>query len=104
MRDLPCARVRGFAGLQFTELVVRRIVGARKLKSICELQSAGNDHLATTEDLLSYACIVSSYGVASEIPVWEISERACYSRGSFRRLLRSNQQRGGKIRCTHGTN
>ena len=66
------SHVRGCAGsqegLQFKERVVRRSVGARKLKLICELQSAGNDHLATIEDLLSYTFIVSSYGVASEIP------------------------------------
>ena len=57
-------------GLQCKEQVVRRIVGSRKLKLICELQSTGNDHLATIEDLLSYKFIVYSYGVASEIPVW----------------------------------
>lgn len=51
------------------------------MKFICELQLAENDHLATIEDLLSYAFIVSSHDAASEIPVWEISECACHSRG-----------------------
>ena len=93
MRGLSmCAGSRVLSGLQRSTGEECCYVGARKLKLICELQSAGNDHLATTEDLLSYTCTVSSYGVASEIPVWEVSERACHSRGGFRRLLRSNQQ------------
>lgn len=50
MRDLPCARLREFADFNFKGTSGEEtIVGARKLKLICELQPAGNDHLATRE-------------------------------------------------------